>query len=115
VVHALPSLQIGSSHRLISIDQETSGPSTQTRVVDPLARKGAILTFTPATEAPRPEDPAPIAALAEVPPRLSVSESVLDNLSAWTVIAAAISLLYLVWVTLEILDRYVGILPKVGP
>ncbi|MGH3138041.1 MAG: hypothetical protein ACRDPV_16270 [Gaiellaceae bacterium] len=38
----------------------------------------------------------------------------LDNLPAWTVIAAAISFLYLVWVTIEILNRYVGILPKVG-
>jgi hypothetical protein len=38
---------------------------------------------------------------------------VLDNLSAWTVIAAAIAFLYLVWVTLEVLDRYTGIIPKV--
>ena len=72
------------------------------------------MTSTPATEAPRPEDPIPVASLPEMPPRPSVSESVLDNLSAWTVIAAAISLLYLVWVTLEILDKYVVILPKVG-
>jgi hypothetical protein len=50
----------------------------------------------------------------EEPPRHSVTESVLDNLSAWTVIAAAISLLYLAWVTLEVLDKYVKILPKVG-
>lgn len=42
-------------------------------------------------------------------------ESVLDNLSAWTVIASAIGLLYLVWVTLEILSRYVGDMPRVGP
>lgn len=53
-------------------------------------------------------------ALPEAPPQHSILESVLDNLSAWTVIAAAISLLYLVWVTLEILDKYVGNLPKVG-
>ena len=72
------------------------------------------MSSTPAVDAPRPEDPVPVAALPEVPPRHSMSESVLDNLSAWTVIAAAISLLYLVWVTLEILDKYVGILPKVG-
>jgi hypothetical protein len=49
-----------------------------------------------------------------MPPRPSMTETLLDNLSAWTVIAAAIALLYLVWVTLEILDKYVGDLPKVG-
>jgi hypothetical protein len=56
----------------------------------------------------------PLAAVSEAPPRPTVTESVLDNLSAWTVIAAAIAFLYLVWVTLEVLDRYVGIVPKVG-
>jgi hypothetical protein len=99
---------------MIAIHQETSAQGAQTRVVDPRVSKGAILTSTPATEAPQPEDPVPVAALPEVPLRPSVSESVLDNLSAWTVVAAAISLLYLVWVTLEILSKYVGILPKVG-
>jgi len=72
------------------------------------------VTSTPAPETPQPEAPAPITALPEVPPRHSITEAVLDNLPAWTVVAAAISLLYLVWVTLEILDKYVGILPKVG-
>ncbi|HEY3541577.1 MAG TPA: hypothetical protein VGK79_03460 [Gaiellaceae bacterium] len=42
-------------------------------------------------------------------------ETLLDNLNAWTVIAAAIAFLYLVWATIEILSRYVGPLPKVGP
>ena len=42
-------------------------------------------------------------------------ESLLDNLPVWTVIAAAVAFLYLVWATLEILSRYVGPLPKVGP
>lgn len=41
-------------------------------------------------------------------------ESLLDNLPAWTVIAAAIAFLYLVWATVEVLSRYVGPLPKVG-
>lgn len=41
-------------------------------------------------------------------------ESILDNLSIWTVVAAAIAFLYLVWATIEILSRYVGPLPKVG-
>ncbi len=40
-------------------------------------------------------------------------ESVFDNLPVWTVIAAAISFLYLVWATIEILSRYVGGIPKV--
>lgn len=41
-------------------------------------------------------------------------ESILDNLPAWTVVAAAIAFLYLVWATLEILSRYVGGIPSVG-
>lgn len=57
----------------------------------------------------------PLAAVPESPPPSPVTESVLDNLSAWTVVAAAISLLYLAWVTLDVLDEYVGLLPKVGP
>ena len=48
-------------------------------------------------------------------PRTTIAESILDNLGAWTVIAAAIGLLYLVWATLEILSRYVGGVPKVLP
>ena len=115
MVHALASLKIANARRLITIDQETSGPGAQTRVVDLLATKGATVSSTPAADTPRPDEPVPIAALPEVQPQHSISESVLDNLSAWTVVAAAISMLYLVWVTLEILDRYVGILPKVGP
>ena len=42
-------------------------------------------------------------------------ESLFDNLSLWTVIAAAISFLYLIWVTLDVLSRYVNVIPKVGP
>jgi len=42
-------------------------------------------------------------------------EAVLDNLSAWTVIAAAIAFLYLVWATIEILGRYLEGLPSVTP
>lgn len=56
--------------------------------------------------APEPQAP-------DVSTRLA--ESVLDNLSAWTVVAMAIGLLYLVWATLEILSRYVGGIPSVGP
>lgn len=42
-------------------------------------------------------------------------ESLLDNLPVWTVIAAAIAFLYLVWATVEILSRYVGPVAKVVP
>lgn len=51
---------------------------------------------------------------AEEPGSSGLVEALLDNLSAWTVVAAAIAFLYLVWATLEILSRYVGPLPKVG-
>lgn len=43
------------------------------------------------------------------------TESILDNLSAWTVVSLLIGVLYLVWATLEILSRYVGGIPSVGP
>ena len=42
------------------------------------------------------------------------TESILDNLSAWTVIALLIGLLYLVWATLEILAKYTGGIPSLG-
>lgn len=50
----------------------------------------------------------------EVEPRTALTESILDNLSAWTVVALLIGLLYLVWATLAILDKYIGELPSVG-
>lgn len=43
------------------------------------------------------------------------TESILDNLPAWTVVSLLIGVLYLVWATLEILSRYVGGIPSVGP
>lgn len=73
------------------------------------------MTSIPSVEPPQPEEPqSTIAAVPEMPPRPSLTETLLDNLSAWTVVASAIALLFLVWVTLEILGRYVGDLPKVG-
>ncbi len=54
-----------------------------------IATKGASVSSTPAAETRRPDEPASIAALPEVPPQHSISESVLDNLPAWTVVAAA--------------------------
>lgn len=48
-------------------------------------------------------------------PRQALVEQVLDNLSAWTVVAAAVGLLYLVWATLEILSHYVGAVPRLAP
>ena len=61
----------------------------------------------PAAESAEPEDAAEIRSTRLV-------ESLLDNLPVWTVLAAAIAFLYLVWATIEILSRYVGDLPKVG-
>ncbi len=50
------------------------------------------------------------------PAPTSFTESILDNLPAWTVVAAGIAFLYIVWATLEILGRYIaGGLPKVTP
>ena len=49
------------------------------------------------------------------PEATALTESVLDNLSGWTVVAVLIGLLYLVWATLEILGLYVGGIPSVGP
>ena len=37
--------------------------------------------------------------------RTAFVESLLDNLPVWTIVAAAIAFLYLVWATLEILSR----------
>jgi hypothetical protein len=47
--------------------------------------------------------------------RFAFVETIIDNLSFWTVLSAAIGLLYLVWLTIEILGRYVGHLPSVTP
>lgn len=47
--------------------------------------------------------------------RTALLESLLDNLPVWTVIAAGIAFLYLVWATVEILSRYVGPVAKVVP
>lgn len=47
--------------------------------------------------------------------RVGIVEAIIDNLSFWTVISAAVGLLYLVWATLEILSRYTGHIPSVTP
>lgn len=67
-------------------------------------------TTTPAPDA-RPQEAEPLAQ----PSRTSFIEAVLDNLPAWTVIAAAIAFLYLVWMTIEILGRYLEGIPAVKP
>jgi small neutral amino acid transporter SnatA (MarC family) len=67
-------------------------------------------------ETSEPIAPEPLAPpLVPAPPRLSVVERVLDNLPAWTVVAAAITLLYLVWATLDVLNVYAGDFPSVVP
>lgn len=82
--------------RLINLDQETA-PAGIDAPAKP--RRRMRVSETPAAPRPRP----------------SMVEQVLDNLSAWTVIAAAIGLLYLVWATLEILSHYVGAVPRLAP
>lgn len=67
------------------------------------------------TTTPAPDDtPPPTEPLAQ-PPRTRFIEAVLDNLPAWTVVAAAIAFLYLIWATIEILGRYLEGLPSVTP
>lgn len=71
------------------------------------------MSSTQPSEAYPPEpavDPAPTPLR-----RPSIVESVLDNLSVWTVIAAAITFLYIVWATLDVLNIYTGDIPSFGP
>jgi len=69
--------------------------------------------------ATQPSEAHPQEPIADPPPtplrRPSVLESVLDNLPVWTVIAAAISFLYIVWATIDVLNIYTGDLPSFGP
>lgn len=67
------------------------------------------------TTTPAPDDQPPPSESLVPPPQTSFVEAVLDSLPAWTVIAAAIALLYLVWMTIEILGRYLGGIPPVTP
>lgn len=71
-------------------------------------------TSTPAAPPPAPAALEPDDGNGSGGP-FALVESILDNLSAWTVLAAAIGLLYLVWATLEVLSRYVGHVPSVTP
>ena len=68
-------------------------------------------TESPETASHEPDDGHPAAASR----RPSITEAVLDNLPAWTVIAAAITLLYLVWATIDVLNVFAGDLPSVVP
>lgn len=47
--------------------------------------------------------------------RRAAGESIMDNLGAWAVIAAAVAFLFMVWATVRILTEYVGSMPGVGP
>ena len=67
------------------------------------------------TTTPAPDDQPPQPVPPTEPPRTSLIEAVLDSLPAWTVVAAAIAFLYLVWATIEILGRYVEGIPSVTP
>jgi hypothetical protein len=75
-------------------------------------REEAMSAAQPSESTP----PEPVVDPAPTPLRRpSVLESVLDNLSVWTVIAAAISFLYIVWATIDVLNVYTGDLPSFGP
>ncbi len=67
------------------------------------------------TTTPSPDAQPPPAEPLAPPPRTRFIEAVLDNLPGWTVVAAAIAFLYLVWATLEILGRYLEGIPSVTP
>lgn len=47
--------------------------------------------------------------------RQKFTESIIDNLGVWALIAAGIAFLYMVWATVRILSIYVDGLPSVGP
>jgi hypothetical protein len=83
----------------MKIHQRTPSPRVHTRLY--LDAKGED-----AVTEPRTPD--------EVDARTALTESILDNLSAWAVVAFVIGVLYLVWATLAVLDRYVGDIPAVG-
>ncbi len=67
------------------------------------------------TTTPAPDDQPPPTEPLVRPARPSMVEAVLDSLPAWTVVAAAIAFLYLVWMTIEILGRYFASIPGVTP
>ena len=64
--------------------------------------EGAVVTEQ---EAPPPDESL----------RRSLTEALLDNLSAWAFIALAVAALFMVWATLVIVETYVGELPSVEP
>ena len=67
------------------------------------------------TETTAPAPPATEAGESGSAPHMRLTEGILDNLPLWFVVSAAIGLLYLVWATIEILNHYVGGLPKIAP
>jgi hypothetical protein len=98
---------------LINPDHVLAAAAAHTPAHSPVARRHQEARQVSASTVPR----ADTAAHEETPEdarSTGLVEALLDNLSAWTVIAAAIAFLYLVWATVEILGRYVGPLPKIG-
>jgi hypothetical protein len=69
------------------------------------------VSITPGQSPPALDPEGPAAAEA----RQSLLERIYDNLPLWTIVAAAITLLYLVWATLDVISVYTGDVPKVGP
>jgi hypothetical protein len=101
---------IGRSLSMIGIDHVAAVVAPQTGAKSLCATGGSDVSSTiPGPDAPPQAEPP-----AE-PARTSFVEAVLDSLPAWTVIAAAIAFLYLVWMTIEILGRYFASIPGVTP
>lgn len=95
---------------MIESDHVAAIVAGQTGAESPSATGGSDVSTTPAPD----DQPPPTESLGQ-PPRTSFVEAVLDNLPAWTVVAAAIAFLYLVWMTIEILGRYLQGIPPVTP
>src|SRR5262249_53699872 len=103
----------GSAARpLTNLDQAEGVAAAETRLKSLRTERRRSLVSTTTL----PADPQQTTAeQQEAPARSGLTQALLANRPARTVIAAAIAFLYLVWATVEILSRYVGPLPKLGP
>lgn len=72
---------------------------------------GVHVSTAPGQSPPALDQERPSAAEA----RQGLLERIYDNLPLWTIVAAAITLLYLVWATLDVISVYTGDVPKVSP
>jgi len=97
---------------MIKIDQVAGSVPSDT-CANAGDEEGAIVTTTTsAPEAGPGGEPEQVAAEGA---RRRLVEAIFDNLSFWTVLAASIAFLYLIWATLDVLSKYVGGIPEVSP